>query len=31
MAAKAREENDRLAVRLAEIEKQLAAFQTPNG
>jgi BMFP domain-containing protein YqiC len=31
MAAKAREENDRLAARLAEIEKQLAAFQTPNG
>jgi BMFP domain-containing protein YqiC len=31
MAAKARDENDRLAARLAEIEKQLAAFQTPNG
>lgn len=31
MTAKARDENDRLAARLAEIEKQLAAFQTPNG
>lgn len=29
MAAKAREENDRLAARIAEIEKQLAVFQTP--
>lgn len=29
MAAKAREENDRLAARLAEIEKQLAVSRAP--